>query len=89
MLSLRSACLEISYADGSYTFTVRGWGHGVGMSQAGAVFLARQGADYREISIIITLAYPFPYDPEWTSSCGKGIAIFSLSKASFTLSCME
>lgn len=49
MLSLRSACLEISYADGSYTFTVRGWGHGVGMSQAGAVFLARQGADYREI----------------------------------------
>lgn len=55
MLSLRSTCFEISYADGGFTFTVRGWGHGVGMSQAGAVFLARQGADYREI-----LSYYYP-----------------------------
>ena len=53
--SLRSACFQPVYENGAFTFTVRGWGHGVGMSQAGAVFLAKQGADYREI-----LAHYYP-----------------------------
>jgi len=53
--SLRSACFQIEYTEGEFVFTVRGWGHGVGMSQAGAVFLAKRGADYREI-----LAHYYP-----------------------------
>ncbi|WP_322200093.1 SpoIID/LytB domain-containing protein [Acutalibacter intestini] len=46
---LRSACFSWEYAEGSFHFTVRGWGHGVGMSQAGAVFMAKNGATYQEI----------------------------------------
>ena len=34
---------------GEFQFTVKGSGHGVGMSQAGAAFLAKQGASYQEI----------------------------------------
>ncbi len=36
-------------------FDVRGWGHGVGMSQVGANYLASQGMDYTEI-----LAWYYP-----------------------------
>ena len=39
----------------TFTFTTLGWGHGVGMSQAGAIYMAKNGADYREI-----LAYFYP-----------------------------
>ena len=46
---LRSACFAVEYKDGQFTFTVKGYGHGVGMSQYGANYLAEQGADYREI----------------------------------------
>ena len=53
--SLRSACFSLSAGVDGFTFTVRGWGHGVGMSQAGAVFLAKQGAGYKEI-----LAHYYP-----------------------------
>ena len=48
-LGLRSANFEISYCDGSFTFTVKGYGHGVGMSQVGANYMAKQGSDYKEI----------------------------------------
>ena len=48
-LSLKSTCFEIEKTDGVYTFTVYGYGHGVGMSQAGADYMAKQGADYKEI----------------------------------------
>jgi stage II sporulation protein D len=48
-LDLRSATFAIAYADGSFTFTVRGYRHNVGMSQAGAKYMANNGADYREI----------------------------------------
>lgn len=47
--SLRSAAFELSYAEGTFTFTVSGYGHGVGMSQFGANYMAQQGAGYREI----------------------------------------
>ncbi len=33
----------------SYTFTGRGWGHGVGMCQYGAYGLAKQGVKYDQI----------------------------------------
>lgn len=48
-LGLRSACFTWEERDGKLAFTVRGWGHGVGMSQAGAAFMAKSGAGYREI----------------------------------------
>lgn len=47
--SLRSACFQVEYIDGEFIFTVHGWGHGVGMSQAGAAFMAKRGASYTEI----------------------------------------
>lgn len=49
LFSLRSAVFTVSVSDGQLTFTVHGYGHGVGLSQYGADFMARQGADYRAI----------------------------------------
>lgn len=46
---LRSADFDIDIKDDTVTFTVRGYGHGVGMSQYGANCMAQQGADYKEI----------------------------------------
>lgn len=54
-LGLRSAAFTVAAREDGLVFTVRGWGHGVGMSQVGAVFLAKRGADYREI-----LAHYYP-----------------------------
>lgn len=48
-LGLRSAAFTIAKNGDSYTFTVHGYGHGAGMSQYGACFLAEQGKDYHEI----------------------------------------
>ena len=47
--ALRSANFDLAYADGNFTFTVRGYGHGVGMSQTGAKYMAEQGSSYEEI----------------------------------------
>lgn len=49
LFGLRSAAFDVVYRDGSFTFSVRGYGHGVGMSQHGADYLARQGYSYKEI----------------------------------------
>lgn len=48
-LSLRSAAFEIKYDDNSFKVTVKGCGHGVGMSQYGANEMAKTGDDYKEI----------------------------------------
>lgn len=48
-LDLRSANFTVVYKDGSFRFTVLGYGHGVGMSQYGADYLARQGSNWEEI----------------------------------------
>lgn len=48
-LSLRSPCFTVTFAEDTFTFTVRGYGHNVGMSQAGAIYMAQQGATYKEI----------------------------------------
>ena len=46
---LKSNNFSLTYRENTFLFTVQGNGHGVGMSQYGADFMARQGADYREI----------------------------------------
>ncbi len=48
-LGLRSSNFELSFADGNFTFKVTGYGHGVGMSQTGADYMAKQGSTYDEI----------------------------------------
>ncbi len=47
--SLKSTLFEMHETGGSYRFDGKGLGHGVGMSQWGAVELARMGKDYRQI----------------------------------------
>lgn len=54
-LGLRSAAFTAQHTKDGFRFTVRGYGHGVGMSQVGAESMARQGAGYREI-----LAWYYP-----------------------------
>lgn len=49
LMGLRSAAFTITYQNDTFVFTVFGYGHGVGMSQYGADYLARQGYTYREI----------------------------------------
>lgn len=46
---LRSANFTVTYANGNFTFLVKGYGHGVGMSQAGAQYMANQGSSYKQI----------------------------------------
>lgn len=48
-LELRSACFTVEWRENTFLFTVQGYGHGVGMSQYGADYLARQGSTYEEI----------------------------------------
>ncbi len=47
--SLRSANFDMEVGEETVTFTVRGYGHQVGMSQFGANTMAGQGSDYKEI----------------------------------------
>lgn len=47
--SLRSSAFKITVTENEVTFKVSGYGHGVGMSQYGADFMARQGSTYDEI----------------------------------------
>jgi stage II sporulation protein D len=62
--SLRSACFSLEWTGEDFLFTVRGSGHGVGMSQYGAQVMAAQGAGWREI-----LAHYYPgSSPEALSS---------------------
>lgn len=47
--SLRSAAFTVEATDTGVIFKVYGYGHGVGMSQYGADYMARQGSSYEEI----------------------------------------
>lgn len=49
MFSLRSTNAEITREDGDVKMSVKGFGHGVGMSQYGADYLASKGKKYDEI----------------------------------------
>lgn len=55
LFSLRSTAFWIEKTEGGFTFTVTGYGHGVGMSQYGANAMAKDGLDYRSI-----LAHYYP-----------------------------
>lgn len=52
---LRSADFTVTHTGSGFDFTVKGYGHGVGMSQTGAEEMARQGVGYKEI-----LAWYYP-----------------------------
>ena len=54
---LRSTAFKLKYnkSDDTFTFTVRGYGHGVGMSQVGANYYAGKGWSYERI---LTHYYP-------------------------------
>lgn len=54
-LSLRSAAFTATFDGEDFVFTTLGIGHGVGMSQTGAVYMAENGAGYAEI-----LSYFYP-----------------------------
>ena len=49
IFGLRSTNFEIKKSDGKIKFVVKGYGHGVGMSQTGADSMAKQGNTYDEI----------------------------------------
>lgn len=49
IFSLRSTNVEITRDNGNIKMSVKGFGHGVGMSQYGANYLAEQGEDYKQI----------------------------------------
>ena len=48
-LSLRSHHFEVDFAQDEFNFIVRGYGHGVGLSQRGAEYMAQQGVGFAEI----------------------------------------
>jgi stage II sporulation protein D len=72
---LRSDWYEVSYSGGRVIFDGKGYGHGVGLCQAGATEMAKEGKNYREI-----LAFYFPTtsvrvqsgDEGWAQQAGKG-----------------
>lgn len=49
LFGLASGLFDVHVGDGEIVFSVRGYGHRVGMSQYGAEAMASGGADYREI----------------------------------------
>ena len=49
MLNLRSTDFTIKEIDDNYEITTIGYGHGVGMSEYGANYMAKQGSNYKEI----------------------------------------
>lgn len=49
IFSLRSPVFTVNSTDSAITFNVLGYGHGIGMSQYGADYFARQGYTYKDI----------------------------------------
>ena len=49
LLGLRSAAFTVECKNDLFTFDVLGYGHGVGLSQAGAQYMAQHGKNYKEI----------------------------------------
>ncbi len=49
LFGLRSTDFDVEYKNEEFIFTVRGYGHGVGLSQVGANHMAKEGADFEEI----------------------------------------
>lgn len=55
MFLLRSSNFDVEFKNNKFIFNVRGYGHGVGMSQYGANHMAKEGSDYKQI---ISWYYP-------------------------------
>ena len=55
VFNLKSADFTISYQNGDFVFSTKGYGHGVGLSQYGADYLAKEGKTWEEI-----LAHYYP-----------------------------
>lgn len=55
LFSLRSTAFSLEYTGSAFLFTVKGHGHGVGMSQYGAEHMAAEGQSYAQI-----LAHYYP-----------------------------
>lgn len=49
LLQLKSTDFLIKQEDDGITFTTKGWGHGVGLSQYGAYGMAKNGSSYEQI----------------------------------------
>ena len=49
LFGLRSACFQVEHGEGGFTFSVTGYGHGVGLSQYGANAMAQAGSGWQEI----------------------------------------
>ena len=49
LFDLRSSAFSVSRSESGFSIKTVGYGHFVGMSQYGADYMARQGADYEEI----------------------------------------
>ena len=49
IFSLRSAAVTFSVTKDGITLTTRGYGHGAGLSQYGADYLAKEGYSWQEI----------------------------------------
>lgn len=49
IFQLKSSTFTVEYKDDKFIFTVKGYGHGVGMSQYGANHMASQGLSYVDI----------------------------------------
>lgn len=51
IFSLRSSDFDLNYNQekNAFIFTVKGYGHGVGMSQTGAQYMAKNGSNYKQI----------------------------------------
>lgn len=49
IFGLRSSNFEVEINEEKVKFTVKGYGHGVGLSQTGSDSLAKQGKNYDEI----------------------------------------
>ena len=51
LFGLRSSDFSVEYKNGEFIFTVHGYGHGVGLSQIGANYMAKEGANFKEILV--------------------------------------
>ena len=49
LLGLKSTNFSYEITEGTIKFTVKGYGHGVGMSQYGANGMAKNGSNYKDI----------------------------------------
>jgi stage II sporulation protein D len=49
IFGLRSSSFDVEFSEREFIFKVRGYGHGVGLSQVGANYMAKEGATFEEI----------------------------------------